>query len=326
MPFASLAAVFAIALLSGPTASARAQAAPLEDEPVALDDTRPRDRFGNAADGMGDQLAAFAEAGVFSGRIAGADITLLEGAAGLRLRAAPEVDISVDWGFTWASAHVRGSFAGELGEEMFDQRVERVEGGNPVFTLRLRPHLGASTFFDGGIALAVPVAARAQSPGPRTPLGNVAERAASVAVYDAWNAMHGAWSSWRFAPERLSLVVPLRVGGREGIVGWALHGAAALGVAVLGNGGVMEGALQAALDVSVDVIDELTFGSRLAIVGYGLGGPTPQGQPLLEPWARLELGPAFATLDVTLPIAGARGLGAESAAWAVRIGGGGRLE
>ena len=314
------------AQVSGLAAPVEQAAAAQPRDPGSFDDGR----FGAPRDGDSERLLGWANVGLFGGTLGGQDLTLLALGLGMRMEMAPIVDVELEWGVAYAATYVRGFQPTDGGpDEPFEQSVERVEAGNPVFTLRFHPERpgpddeARTFFFEIGLGGAIPVAARANAPGPRSTTGSHAERLASVSTLDAWLTMHGGFAPWRFLPERFSLFVPVRVGGRAGILGWSLEAAGGLWVGVLGGSGGVDGMLQLAGDVAFEIVRELRAGVRFGASGWHLGTEEAEGQPFAEPWLRVVLDPMFLTARGLLALGGHRGVGAEGGGvWSISVGGG----
>lgn len=280
-------------------------------------------RWGDASDGRVEPLHAWASFGFFSGRARGGDALVIAPSMGVRLALSEEVDATASWALGYGIASVSGAYDGGMGLEPYAGDVERVEAGNPTLTFSWAPRWQELALRIGvGFALPVAALAQAATDGP-----SAAQRAASRVVHDALIAMHGGRDPWRFLPERISFFVPVRVAFGGEVVGGAIDAAGGFTLPVLGGGGDVEGVLQLAGEVAVAIVPELRAGLRGSVTAWGLGGAEERVQPALEPWVRLMLGPAFATLRATLALGGDQGLGSEAGSvWAIHVGGGGALE
>ena len=280
-------------------------------------------RWGDASDGRVEPLHAWASFGFFSGAARGGDALVVAPSLGLRLAFSEELDATVGWALGYGIASVRGAYDGGMGVEPFEGEVERVEAGNPTLTLSWAPRW-QELALRVGVGFALPVAGLAQAPtdGP-----SAAQHAASRVVHEALIGMHGGRDPWRFLPERIAFFVPVRVAFGGDIVGGAVDAAGGVTLPVLGGAGDVEGVLQLTAELALAILPELRAGLRGSVTAWGLGGPDERVQPALEPWARVIVGPAFATLRATLALGGDQGIGSENGSvWAIHLGGGAALE
>ncbi|AKF10042.1 hypothetical protein [Sandaracinus amylolyticus] len=297
-----------------------------EDRPPVVRGTRLLDqRWGDAADGRVEPLLASASFAFFAGRVRGADTFAIAPSMGLRLALTDELDLSATWALAYGVTSVRGEFDGGDDEpEPYQGDVERVEPGNPTLTFSWAPRW-ESIALRVGLGFALPVAALAQAP---TDAASAAQRDASEIVHDAMLGMYGGRDPWRFLPERIAFFLPARIAFGGDLVAGAVDAAGGFTLPVLGGAGDVEAVLQLAGEVAFSVVPELLrAGLRGSIAAWGLGGANERFQPALEPWVRVALGPAFATLRATLALGGDLGFGsADSELWAIHVGGGAALE
>ncbi|UJR86534.1 hypothetical protein [Sandaracinus amylolyticus] len=297
-----------------------------EDRPLVVRGTRLLDqRWGDAADGRVEPLHAYASFAFFAGRVHGSDTFAIAPSMGLRLALTPELDVSASWVLAYGVASVRGEFdGGDAEPEPYQGDVERVETGNPTLTFSWAPRW-ESIALRVGLGFALPVAALAQAP---TDAASAAQRDASSIVHDAMLGMYGGRDPWRFLPERIAFFVPARIAFGNDLVAGAVDVAGGFTLPVLGGSGDVEAVLQIAGDVAFAVVpDLLRAGLRGSIAAWGLGGESERYQPALEPWVRLALGPAFATVRATFALGGDLGFGSgDSELWAIHVGGGAALD
>ncbi|MFK7985734.1 MAG: hypothetical protein AB8I08_06850 [Sandaracinaceae bacterium] len=254
---------------------------------------------------MGARFAAWAELSITTGGPNPSQVTAFVPEFGLRYRIADALVADVSFGMLVADTLVFGQ--PEVGgvPVPFESRSVRAEPGNPVLR-GLFAHSEADWQLEVGAGVAIPSASRAE-------LGNdpdsLAARAASEAAYRASMSMRGWWSPWRFAPERVSIVVPARLVGE--IEGVRLEGEAGLAVMipVLGDRGVdPDVVLQLAGGASFAVVDELHLGARVRAVGGALGTTLPGAIASAEPWVRVDLAPFHATVRGVINLNGMDGL------------------
>jgi hypothetical protein len=285
-------------------------------------------RFGEARDGVGERVHAWGSVALGTGTIrtsaaaiAGrGDATLLAPSLGARLALAEEIDVAVEWTVAYAIVHVVGTFDEGPTELAFDEHLERVEASNPTIGLAWS-HAWSSLLLQIGLGAAIPVAALAEAPSDAR---TAAARIASLTVHETLLGMHAAIDPWRFLPERLSFFVPVRIAIGDRL-GGSVEIAGGWTIPVLGGRGGHEAALQAAGEIAGEPIPELRLGLRGAIVAWQLGD-VARVQPSLEPWARLQLGPMFATVRASIPVAGELGVDTANPTWSIHIGGGAALD
>ncbi|MEQ8888453.1 MAG: hypothetical protein RID93_12485, partial [Sandaracinaceae bacterium] len=184
--------------LEGPAVG---EAAPLErSRAIDLATSSPRTLLGR-------QAAVWGELGVTGGGPTEAQVTLVTAEVGLRYRLEGDFVMHASWGLAFADADVRGEESIGGAPTEYDASVFAAQPGNPVLGSGFDGALGDVRFSISG-ALAIPAAARAE-------LGRDADtlagRAASEASHRAVMSMRGYWGAWRWAPERLGLVVPVRL-------------------------------------------------------------------------------------------------------------------
>jgi hypothetical protein len=289
-------------------------------------------RLGEAGEGHGDPFHAWASFGFFSGRVSpGNEATVIAPSLGVRLAITEELDASLDWALAYGATRVAGTFMnGADVETPFDERVERVEAGNPTLGITFT-HAWGDVLLQVGGGIAIPAAAITEARGALTGDDErrqfAAERAASILVHDVMLAMNGGRDAWLYLPERLSFMIPVRVAFGSGVVLGAIEAAGAWTITVLGGTGGSEAALQLSGELAFDVLRELRAGARVSVAGWGLGGSRPRAQPAIEPWLRVAIGPAFGMARVTIDAGGDYGFGsANGPIWAVHVGGGAALE
>lgn len=248
-----------------------------------------------------------------------------------------EARLHVDWGFAYAMAHVAGTISTATSPIDYDTNLERVEAQNPVIGFDWLPWLGTNARLGLGLSLVIPAAA-VQRFGDRNQAGPT--NATDAAIFDASRTLHdlamgmsGAWSPWRYQPERFGLALPISLGFDLGSVVLAFDGALALSFPVLGGQGVIDGIAQLAAElygtpVTFDA-GGLSLGLRASVVGYHLGAGAEvsedvrdAGQPAFEPWLRVDVRPVMLTLRGVLNVGGPFGLGTETGVWAIHVGGG----
>jgi hypothetical protein len=292
-------------------------------------------RLGEARDGRAPRLQGWASFAFFSGPTAGGSSLLVAPSFGARLALTEEIDAAFDWTVGYGAIHVVGEHRRAIGEpEPYDERVERVEAGNPTLALGWTRALGRDLVLRLGVGVALPVAAMTQAP---TDARTAAVRAASEVAHETMLGMHGALDPWRFLPERLAFFVPLRIAFGGGAWIGALDAAGGWTVPVLGGSGGSEGVVQLGGEVGVAIAAQLRAGVRASIVGWRIGGPVtaaacrigeavPRVQPALEPWMRVALGPAYGVLRATMDVGCDLGLGSATPVWTIHIGGGAVIE
>lgn len=322
---------------AGEGSSALGSSAEAEGEAYALPRAALLDhRFGEARDGRGERLHAWASLGVFGGTIRpgltslatqldSADAFAIAPSAGARFAMTRELDVSLEWNVVYGSTTVRGVFDGDEAPEPFAAPRDAIESGNPVMQVAFT-HDWSVLSLQVGLGAAFPVAALAQA---ASDVRTAADRAASLVVFELMTAMHGAVDPWRFFPERLSFVLPVRIAVGDRL-GGAVEVAGAWTIPVLGSGrgAQNEAALQVAGDVAYEILPELRIGVRGSIVAWRLGRPDgpSRAQGALEPWIRATFGAGFATLRATLDLGGEYGLGTPNGVWAIHLGAGAALD
>lgn len=295
-------------------------------------------RFGEARDGRSERLHAWASFAFFGGAIAPAepiqslatrldsgDAIVISPSIGARLALTRELDASFEWNAAYGATHVRGELDVDGRAEPFEGDREVFAGGNPVMQITFT-HDWSILSLQVGVGAALPVAALAQA-GFDAP--SATDRAASVLVHELMLAMDGALDPWRFLPERLSFLVPVRIAIGDRL-GGAVEVAGGWTIPVLGSqtGSQHEGVLQVAGDLAYDILPELRAGVRGSVVAWRIGRPDGpvRTQGAIEPWVRTTFGPIFATVRATLDVGGDYGLGTSAGVWAIHVGGGGSLE
>lgn len=270
---------------------------------------------------LGTRFSAWAEVSITTGGPDDSQVTAFVPEFGLRYRVVDAVVADVSMGMLVADTLVYGEPVLGGMPIPFEGRGVRVEPGNPVLS-GLFTHTEGDVSLEVGAGVAMPSASRAE-------LGNDADsltdRAASEAAYRASMSMRGWWSPWRFAPERVSIVVPARVVGTlEGVQLEAEAGAAVM-IPVLGDRGVdPDVVLQLAGGASFALVDVLHLGARVRAVGGALGTTLPGAIASAEPWVRLDLAPFHTTLRGVINLNGMDGLvGRRGPGFGVFVGVGG---
>lgn len=310
----------------------------VELAPAALLDHR----FGEARDGRSERLHAWASFALGGGwlvypapmaslatELRAGEAIVISPSLGARFALTESIDASLEWNFAYAATRVNGAFttmdASGTHTEPFELGREALEAGNPVMQVAFT-HDWSVLSIQVAPGVAFPVAAVSQA---ARDVPGAADRAASLFVHEWMLAMHGALDPWRFLPERLAIVVPVRIALGDRI-GGAIEVAGAWTIPVLGAqaGSRSEGALQIAGDVGVEILPELRAGLRGSIVGWRLGRPDGPArmQGALEPWVRATFGAVHGVLRATLDLGGDYGLGTPSGVWAIHIGGGGTID
>ena len=238
---------------------------------------------------------------------------------GLRYRVVEELVAEVSFGLTLASTEVRGT--GTLGGEPvdYDAGVRRADPGNPVVRALYSGRVARNIVLETGLAVAIPTAARDEYGADARGL---AQRVGSEVSYRAALAMRGYWSPWRWAPERFSVAVPLRLAIE---IEWIVIDAElGLGLMfpVLGDRGVdPDVVVQLAAGVGARVVGPLSLGVHLRGVGAALGATVPGVVVSTEPWVGLDVAPVRVTLRATINLNGDDGVaGARGPAFGLFLG------
>jgi hypothetical protein len=132
---------------------------------------------------------------------------------------------------------------------------------------------------------------------------------------------------WLYAPDQLSLVVPMQIESRQGalLVGGELTPAYVIAVDSLTSSG-SRFALQAAGLVGAR-FSETSLGARLQLAWFDTRGDSDGAQLAVVPFVHAQLGRAgFLYARFVLPIDGPVGIaGDRDVIWGLYVGGGGRL-
>ncbi|RZO57054.1 MAG: hypothetical protein EVA89_23170 [Sandaracinaceae bacterium] len=270
--------------LEGPAVG---EAAPLErSRAIDLATSSPRTLLGR-------QAAVWGELGVTGGGPTEAQVTLVTAEVGLRYRLEGDFVMHASWGLALADADVRGEESIGGAPTEYDASVFAAQPGNPVLGSGFDGALGDARFSISG-ALAIPAAARAE-------LGRDADtlagRAASEASHRAVMSMRGYWGAWRWAPERLGLVVPVRLAIPVDRVTLEADGGLAVLVPILGDSlAETDVILQLAAGADVRIAGPLSAGARLRLVGGASGSTVPGAVASLEPFAALRFDEVHVTL------------------------------
>lgn len=206
---------------------------------------------------------------------------------------------SLDWGFAWVSMAPQGA-----------ETREAVWWGNPAFAAHYRAVAGG-WLLRLGIGVAVPAA---QLEGASAEQG-----AQSLAAYTRAAGVFGGWDPWLWAPETLSLLVPARA---ESLAGSLLLGAE-LGVGVLIGLDERVDDLGAVVQIGFDAAYATEI-VRLGVGLYGVWTPTrarDEFQGSVEPYARIEAGPVFVRLALTVNLDTPFGTSfTDDGLWGLRLG------
>lgn len=292
---------FVACAVAGAEAPARAQEGFGYGAPVA--------RSGDASL-LRNRNRVWADLPFYTGGDSATDIIAFAPAVGARWRAAPAIEVGLDWGFPFATTKdtATGDSAG------------RFSLGNP--------YLGASWVDTGptreirvGAGLALPVAHV-----PSVDFGSSPEevRDAGLAFlgYTFALAMWGLWNEWLYAPDTLSLVLPASIDAK---VGHALRagGSAALDVAfpVRDSGGSRSTDVFIQLDgyIGYQASESFGFGARLALVVAPTVDTDDRAQLSLEPYVSADLEHGFIRVGLLMNVDHPWGFAFdESKVWALR--------
>lgn len=296
--------------------------APVPDAPAITDQ-----RLASLDDGIGDRFAAWASERFFAGAIAGGDSVLLLTEVGVRFGLTSDSRLRADWGVAYSNSHVSGTIAPSAGMEIpYDARVSRVEARNAAFVVEWSPRIGRARF-SFGLGTALPVAGGLNNPGTAD---QAAAWAATTTTHRLMLATAGGIDPWRYRSERFALFVPLELLFPIDAMTISIAGAAAISTPVIGGAGGLTGDLQAAAQLSGDVIPELRMGMRIAISVLDIGATPASGnatevQPSVTGWLRLSLPPGFMVLSLLADLGGPYGLGRANGVYALTLGGGAAL-
>ncbi|HJL19893.1 MAG TPA: hypothetical protein RMH99_29790 [Sandaracinaceae bacterium LLY-WYZ-13_1] len=257
---------------------------------------------------LGEHLGAWLELGLTAGGPESESVTGVTTELGLRYRMADAVVADVSWGLVIARTRV-------VDEEMvggsaiaYDRKITRVEPGNPVLRGAFTHPFEDVARLEVGLGVAVPSAARAQA---GVDADTLAERRASEVAHRAALAMRGYWSPWRFAPERLGLILPVRLAFALDALTVDAQVVFGVMVPVLGGRGQdADVVVQGAAGVGGRVVGPLHLGARLRAVGAASGVIVPDALVVsAEPWVRLRFDPVQIALRSSLVLNGTDGLG-----------------
>lgn len=251
------------------------------------------------------RLRAAVELGASGGGSRDASLVAFSPEVGLRWRVSDAVVADATFGLTLGGTHVRGRVDTGRGTEHYDADVFRVEAGNPVIS-------GAYAGWHGpvrlllGLALGVPTAARTEA-GDSADFG--ATRAASSVTQIASASLRGWWAPWRWAPERASVALPLRMAIDLASTTIGVEAGLGLMFPVVGDRGPdVDVVMQLAAEVSVRVADGLALGLRAHVVGDAMGVAVPPVTVAVEPSMRVDLAPVQLSFRANVNVAGDDGI------------------
>lgn len=257
---------------------------------------------------LGAQGALFLETGLTRGRWADARVWGWSTELGLRYRVAEEVTVEASWGVTYGHALVIGETEIDSEPVAYNQHVDRVQPGNPTLG-GLFVHRASMLLLELGVMFSIPTASRSDV---ASSVDSVAVRHASEVVNRSAMAMRGYRSANRFAPERFSIAVPLRVAIPVRPLVLELDAGLAIMLPVLGDRGVDTDVLiEIGAALGTQVHGPFYLGARLAGVGSAVGTTAPSFTFSAEPFARLRFDPVQLTLRGVMNLAGEDAVGGD---------------
>lgn len=269
---------------------------------------------------LGPDAAMWLEVGMSGSGRNRAEAVLLSPEIGVRYRLADAVVAEVSWGLTYGATHVRGDAVIAGMTEPYDQGVQRVQPGNPTLGGAF-VHRGSGALVEVGLSMSLPTASRAELGAD---VDSAAERASSELVNRSAMSMRGYRGAFRWAPERFSLAIPLRVVLPIEALTIEIDGALAVMFPVLGDRGVdVDAIIELGAGAGATVYGPLAAGVRLGGVGAAMGVSAPDFTLSAEPWLRLRFDPVQLTARGVLNLSGQDGLGqGRGPAWGVFVGAG----
>lgn len=304
--------------------------AELDAPSPAVDEAPPADAPGPLAERdlvtsrpellLGRQAAAWLELGLTRGGPADARVVALGGELGLRYRVSELIVAEASFGLTYAATDVRGEAPIGGTPTPYEASVDRVEPGNPILGGSV-VHRDASALVAVGLQIGIPTAAREDAGADANGL---AARASSELANRAAMAMRGYRGALRFAPERFSLALPVRVVLSFAPMVLELDGALAAMFPVLGDRNAeVDTLIELGVGAGVEVAGPLAVGVRLAGVGAASGTTAPPFTLSAEPWARLRFDPVQITARAVLGLYGEDSLtGGRGPGFGVLVGAG----
>jgi hypothetical protein len=225
---------------------------------------------------------------------------------GLRYRVTNEIVADASWGLTYAATDVSGEAMIGGAPMPYAASIDRLDPGNPTLG-GTYVHRAPGVLLEVGLSLAIPTAARSD---PGADIAHAAQRASSEVAHRAALAMRGYRGAWRWAPERLSFIVPFRVVLPVSSVFFEIDGALAAMIPVLGDTAVdVDTLVDVGVGVGTNVIGPLAIGARVGGVGAVTGVTAPPVTLSVEPWARLRFDPVQITARGVLNLSGEDRLG-----------------